>query len=87
MIKIVVSIAAAFALLGPASVLACPGHSHAEGHACPCKEKKEAEKPCCAKKAAGEGCDCAEGCTACAQAEGEAGGEKADCGCGHAKEA
>lgn len=82
MVKYLVSMFAAFALLGPAYALACPGHAHGDGAPCACQKKAE-EKPCCAKKAEGEGCDCAESCEACAAAAEEGEG----CGCGKAKEA
>lgn len=83
MIKYVVSMVAALALLGPAYALACPGHGDAGEHACACQKKAE-EKPCCAKKAEGEGCDCAS-CDACAATAEE--GEEKGCGCGKAEEA
>ena len=88
MIRFLVSIVASLALLGPATVLACPGHADAEGHACPCKhekhEKEKGEKACCAKKAAGEACSCQK--EGCSHAKGEH-GKGAGCGCDHADEA
>lgn len=83
--KTLLSFVFALFLLGPAYALACPGHAHGEGeHACACK-KEAAEKPCCAKKAEGEACDCEKGCEACAAKAAEA--KEKDCGCGHAEEA
>lgn len=82
--KTLFSFVLSLALLGPAYALACPGHAHGDGeHACACK-KEGAEKPCCAKKAEGEACECAKSCEACAK---KAEGETKDCGCDHGKQA